>query len=176
MSIMHNGEKVLNNLTTVPITQTIDSTSTEKDIPSAKAVNDKITTLDSENFKMSVDLLFNSDSDCTDGKLVIGQEYTAKSPLLPHKMARLTIWWRPCHFSQAAWFDDTWGYVDGFMNEIDINANHYFIYTVRVLFRHADTKQFKVAYAKRLDFDLATNSFTCQDIAGTCGFAIQIYK
>ena len=38
MSIMHNGEKVLNNLTTVPITQTINSTSTDKEIPSAKAV------------------------------------------------------------------------------------------------------------------------------------------
>ena len=38
MSIMHNGEKVLNNLTTVPITQTINASSTEKEIPSAKAV------------------------------------------------------------------------------------------------------------------------------------------
>ena len=42
MSIMHNGEKVLNNLTTVPITQTINASSTETQIPSAKAVNDKI--------------------------------------------------------------------------------------------------------------------------------------
>ena len=39
MSIMHNGEKVLNNINTVPITQTIDASSTEKEIPSAKAVN-----------------------------------------------------------------------------------------------------------------------------------------
>ena len=38
MSIMHNGEKVLNNLTTVPITQTINASSTDKEIPSAKAV------------------------------------------------------------------------------------------------------------------------------------------
>ena len=42
MSIMHNGEKVLNNLTTVPITQTINASSTETQIPSAKAVYDKI--------------------------------------------------------------------------------------------------------------------------------------
>ena len=40
MSIMHNGEKVLNNLTTVPITQTINASSTETQIPSAKAVYD----------------------------------------------------------------------------------------------------------------------------------------
>ena len=39
MSIMHNGEKVLNNLTTVPITQTINASSTETQVPSAKAVN-----------------------------------------------------------------------------------------------------------------------------------------
>ena len=174
MSIMHNGEKVLNNINTVPITQTIDATSTEKDIPSAKAVNNKITTLDSENFKMNVTMLFDSGSDCTDGKLVIGQEYTAKSPLLPHRMARLSIWWRPCHFSQASWFDDTWGYIDGFFNEF--SNGHMYIYTIRILFRHADTKQFKVYYAKRLDFDLATNTFTSQDISGNCGFAIQIYK
>lgn len=42
MSIMHNGEKVLNNLTTVPITQTINASSTDKEIPSAKAVYEKI--------------------------------------------------------------------------------------------------------------------------------------
>lgn len=40
MSIMHNGEKVLNNLTTVPITQTINASSTETQIPSAKASYD----------------------------------------------------------------------------------------------------------------------------------------
>ena len=40
MSIMHNGEKVLNNLTTVPITQTINASSKETEIPSAKAVYD----------------------------------------------------------------------------------------------------------------------------------------
>ena len=49
MSIMHNGEKVLNNLTTVPITQTINSTSTETQIPSAKAVNDLLQTEGSGN-------------------------------------------------------------------------------------------------------------------------------
>lgn len=42
MSIMHNGEKVLNNLTTVPITQTINASSKDKEIPSAKAVFDSI--------------------------------------------------------------------------------------------------------------------------------------
>ena len=42
MSIMHNGEKVLNNLTTVPITQTINASSTETQVPSAKAVYDSI--------------------------------------------------------------------------------------------------------------------------------------
>lgn len=42
MSIMHNGEKVLNNLTTVPITQTINASSTETQIPSAKAVNTEL--------------------------------------------------------------------------------------------------------------------------------------
>ena len=41
MSIMHNGEKVLNNLTTVPITQTINTSSTETEIPSAKAIYNK---------------------------------------------------------------------------------------------------------------------------------------
>ena len=56
MSIMHNGEKVLNNLTTVPITQTINASSTETEIPSAKAVNtllnnkaDKMAMLTSQN-------------------------------------------------------------------------------------------------------------------------------
>ena len=40
MSIMHNGEKVLNNLTTVPITQTINASSTDTQVASAKAVYD----------------------------------------------------------------------------------------------------------------------------------------
>lgn len=49
MSIMHNGEKVLNNLTTVPITQTINASSTDTQIPSAKAVNDLLQTEGSGN-------------------------------------------------------------------------------------------------------------------------------
>ena len=176
MSIMHNGEKVLNNLTTVPITQTIDSTSTEKDIPSAKAVNDKITSLDSENFKVKATEIFNSDNDCTDGKLVIGQEYTARGAIFPNKMIRLNFWWRPCNFSQATWYDDTWGFIDGFFNEFSNDNGHLYIYTTRILYRHTDTKQFKVDYAKRLDFDLSANTFTSQDLFGTCGFCINVYK
>ena len=49
MSIMHNGEKVLNNLTTVPITQTINASSTDTQVPSAKAVNDLLQTEGSGN-------------------------------------------------------------------------------------------------------------------------------
>ena len=154
------------------ITTTIDSTSTDDAVPSAKAVFN----LDITNFKMNSSFLFNSDTDCTDGKLVIGQEYTAKEPLLPHKMARLNTWWRPCQFTQATWYDDTWGYVDGYFSEYDGSVNHFNIYTIRILYRHADTKQFKVAYNKRLEFDLSANTFTCVNIEGSCGFGIQIFK
>ena len=41
-SIMHNGEKVLNNINTVPITQTIDASSTEKEIPKCTSVDEWI--------------------------------------------------------------------------------------------------------------------------------------
>ena len=156
----------------IDIVQTISSTSTSNQIPSAQAVFN----LDSTNFKMNSSFLFNSDTDCTDGKLVIGQEYTAKEPLLPHKMARLNIWWRPCQFTQATWYDDTWGFIDGYFNECDGSVNHLYIYTIRILYRHADTKQFKVAYSKRLEFDLSANTFSCVDIKGSCGFGIQIFK
>ena len=154
------------------ITTTIDNKSTDIQCPSARAVFN----LDSNNFKMNSSFLFNSDTDCTDGKLVIGQEYTAKEPLLPHKMARLNIWWKPCQFTQATWYDDTWGFIDGYFNECNNSVNHLYIYTIRILYRHADTKQFKVVYSKRLEFDLSANTFTCVNIKGSCGFGIQIFK
>lgn len=172
MSIYKGSEKILNSIENVPITTSIGTSSTDKQIPSAKAVY----TLDQNNFKMNVSMLFNSDIDCTDGKLIIGQEYTASEPILPHRMARLNIWWKTCHFSQATWFDDTWGYIDGFANEFVSDTNHFYINTVRVLYRHADTKQFKIQYSKRLDFDLTTGTFTSIDLQGNCGFVIQIYK
>lgn len=172
MSLYKGKDKILNSTVNVPITTTIGASSTDEQIPSAKAVY----TLDQNNFKMNATMVFNSDTDCTDGKLVIGQEYTASEPILPHKMARLSMWWKTCHFSQATWLNDTWGYIDGFANEFASDTNHFYINTVRVLYRHADTKQFKVQYSKRLDFDLTSGTFTCIDLQGSCGFGIQIYK
>lgn len=164
--------KVTDKIDKTSISTTIDSTSTDEQVASAKAVY----TLDQNNFKMNASMLFNSDRDCTDGNLIIGQEYTASEPIIPHKMARLSIWWKTCHFSQATWLNDTWGYIDGYVNEFVSDTNHFHINTVRVLFRHADTKQFKVQYSKRVDFDLTSGTFTCIDLQGRCGFAIQIYK
>lgn len=68
MSIMHNGEKVLNNLTTVPITQTINASSTETEIPSAKAVN---TLLNNKANKMAMLMSQNIDDLVNEGSYYV---------------------------------------------------------------------------------------------------------
>ena len=79
MSIMHNGEKVLNNLTTVPITQTINSTSTETQIPSAKAVYDKIDTVSNRIQPNAVMFRKENTSYSTLGELIQNHEFFKSS-------------------------------------------------------------------------------------------------
>ena len=79
MSIMHNGEKVLNNLTTVPITQTINASSTETEIPSAKAVNDKIDTVSNRIQPNAVMFRKENTSYSTLGELIQNHEFFKSS-------------------------------------------------------------------------------------------------
>ena len=153
------------------VVTTIDGTSTDDEVPSAKAVYNAINTLDNDVYHAKQTLLFDSGFDGeSDGNIIIGKEYTAKESILPHRMATVITFWRECAFTKANWYNENWFYIDGHANDYNEEQNILFTYEIRILVKQSDTKIFKVLYSKRLAFNLNDNTFTSTDIKS--GFAL----
>lgn len=147
------------------VATTINTSSTDKQIPSAKAVYNAINTLDNDVYHAKRTLLFESGANGeSDGSIIIGKEYTAKESILPHRMATVTTSWRECAFTKANWYNENWFCIDGHANDYDEEQNILFTYEIRILVKQSDTKIFKVLYSKRLTFNLNDNTFTSKDI------------
>lgn len=147
------------------VVTTIDASSTDTQVPNAKAVYNAINTLDNDVYHVKQTLLFESGANGeSDGSIIIGKEYTAKESILPHRMATVITFWRECAFTKANWYNENWFYIDGHANDYNEEQNILFTYEIRILVKQSDTKIFKVLYSKRLAFNLNDNTFTSTDI------------
>lgn len=131
--------KVEDKIDKTSIATTIDSNSTDTQIPSAKAVYDKVKETKSLSTKKKI--LFNTDS------LVIDQEYTIETPILNYDVYYAEIFWKQSPLVVTSWYDETWGRII-FKCSVYMEGTGYFNYIAQMLYKHADSRTIKFSYCK----------------------------
>ena len=142
-------------LTNTSITTTIDDTSTDVQIPSAKTVNAKI-----KDRLKNADFLFSTDS--LGISIEFNKEYTLEKSMYDYTFYDGQINWKQTCVSRRSWYNNDWDILN--FTATDASDTLHRIYTLRLLIKHTDGKIIKFLTSNYISFNLSDGSFSTANV------------